>query len=316
MSNCPICRLSAPVNGPRGGLYRIVCQKCGVFNLAEDVYSDLPHSTGEDDSSRHLLSHKICRSQINNRHPTWDSVRIDHTLSNAALPSVPEQIDNVIDWIGKRTRHFGEAINVAPPNIEAYAGVSAAEAISAILLTLETQGLATINRSSTAPLAAHIFDVALTFEGWSKFDAITKGVHGYTKAFMAMKYDDPELDALVESYFKPAVLQTGYNLLRLDDKPQAGLIDIRLRQEIKTSKFIIADLTHSNLGAYWEAGFAEGIGKPVIYTCRSDMSDKAKLHFDVSHHLTIFWDPKDLDSAVNDLKSAIRFTLPEAKQSD
>ena len=30
---------------------------------------------------------------------------------------------------------------------------------------------------------------------------------------------------------------------------------------------MISDLSHGNYGAYWEAGFAEGLGKAVIYTC-------------------------------------------------
>jgi nucleoside 2-deoxyribosyltransferase len=60
----------------------------------------------------------------------------------------------------------------------------------------------------------------------------------------------------------------GFKLTRLDDDPKAGIIDDRLRVEIRTSRFLIADLTHENRGAYWEAGFAEGDGKPVIYTCR------------------------------------------------
>ena len=58
--------------------------------------------------------------------------------------------------------------------------------------------------------------------------------------------------------------------------PKAGLIDDRLRVEIRTSRFLIADLTHENAGAYWEAGFAEGLGKPVIYTCEKSKFDTAK----------------------------------------
>jgi hypothetical protein len=34
---------------------------------------------------------------------------------------------------------------------------------------------------------------------------------------------------------------------------QTGLIDDRLRVEIQSSDFPITELTHDNLGAYWEA---------------------------------------------------------------
>jgi len=33
----------------------------------------------------------------------------------------------------------------------------------------------------------------------------------------------------------------------------------RMRLEIRRSRFAVVDLTHGNRGAYWEAGFAEGL---------------------------------------------------------
>jgi len=78
-------------------------------------------------------------------------------------------------------------------------------------------------------------------------------------------------------------------------------------------RFLIADLTHRNPGAYWEAGFAEGLGKPVIYTCRKDIfDDKTKgTHFDTNHHLTVAWEAANLDAAMSKLKDTIRATLPD-----
>jgi len=48
---------------------------------------------------------------------------------------------------------------------------------------------------------------------------------------------------------------------------------------IRTARFVIADLTHDNNGAYFEAGFAEGLGLPVIYTCEAGKFDAKKTHF-------------------------------------
>jgi nucleoside 2-deoxyribosyltransferase len=97
------------------------------------------------------------------------------------------------------------------------------------------------------------------------------------------------------------------------------LIDDRLRVEIRQSRFLLADLTHHNKGAYWEAGFAEGLGKPVIYLCRKDVfEDKSQgTHFDTNHHLTVVWDLENLGEAAEKLKATIRATLPgEAQISD
>jgi nucleoside 2-deoxyribosyltransferase len=79
---------------------------------------------------------------------------------------------------------------------------------------------------------------------------------------------------------------------------------------------VIADL-HDNNGAYWEAGFAEGLGRPVIYTCRKQKWDATKSHFDTSHLNTIVWDPGILGDAAAGLTATMRNTLPaEAKMTD
>jgi nucleoside 2-deoxyribosyltransferase len=90
---------------------------------------------------------------------------------------------------------------------------------------------------------------------------------------------------------------------------------------IRTSRFLVCDVTHGNRGAYWEAGFAEGLGKPVIYTCRRDVFDdrthENHPHFDASHWVTVPWDPADPAGAARKLKDTVRATLPsEAILSD
>ncbi|MGO8869054.1 MAG: hypothetical protein ACLQME_21405 [Alphaproteobacteria bacterium] len=137
---------------------------------------------------------------------------------------------------------------------------------------------------------------------------------------MAMKFGDSQLDQLVDKYFKPAVLRTGFSLYRLSDRPQAGLIDTRLRNEIRNARFLIVDLSHANAGAYWESGYAEGLGKPVIYTCERAVfdgkSEIPKPHFDTNHHTTIIWEATAFEKAADELVETIRFTMPEARQRD
>ncbi len=80
---------------------------------------------------------------------------------------------------------------------------------------------------------------------------------------------------------------------------------------------MIAELTLENRGVYWEAGFAEGLGRPVIYTCKESESKDLKTHFDTNHHLTVPWAADNLAEAAKKMKATIRATLPtEAKQSD
>ena len=134
---------------------------------------------------------------------------------------------------------------------------------------------------------------------------------------MAMQYNDPILDQKIFPKFKEATKEAGFDLVRLDNAPRAGLIDEQLRVEIRRARFLVADLTHDNSGAYWEAGFAEGLDKPVIYTCEKGVFKSRGTHFDTNHFHTIQWDAADPLKAARELKATIRATLPdEARMED
>jgi len=80
---------------------------------------------------------------------------------------------------------------------------------------------------------------------------------------------------------------------------------------------VTAALTHGNLGAYWESGFAEALGRPVILTCNAVKWQAEKTHFDTNHMTTIIWDPAKPTGAANLLTATIRASLPDdAKMSD
>jgi hypothetical protein len=177
-------------------------------------------------------------------------------------------------------------------------------------------GLVTGNQSKTMSGGdrAH---ATLTFAGWDHYESLRRGGRVYRKAFMAMQFGDALLDQVLKDVFKPSALLAGFDLLKLTDRPKAGLIDNRMRVEIQSCDFVVADLSHDNLGAYWEAGYAEGLGKPVIYTCEKSKFEQAKTHFDTNHHLTILWDSTSPGSCSQEFVATIRATLPHlANMSD
>jgi hypothetical protein len=159
--------------------------------------------------------------------------------------------------------------------------------------------------------------VRMKFTGWDRYEEIKRSPSQARLAFMAMPFDDAELDHVYKDFFKNAAAQAGYELRRLDERQPAGLIDDQLRVRIRAARFLVAELTMENRGVYWEAGFAEGLGRLVIYTCKKSELPGLKTHFDTNHHLTVQWEPDKLPEAAAKLKATIRATLPtEAKQSD
>jgi nucleoside 2-deoxyribosyltransferase len=103
----------------------------------------------------------------------------------------------------------------------------------------------------------------------------------------------------------------------LADNPQAGNLHARLEVEIKKARFVVVELSHSNNGAYWEAGFAKGLGKPVIYMYSEEIGGQKRPHFDVGSDQIIFWRQSDPEHAAQSLMDIIHNTLfGEARQSD
>ena len=86
--------------------------------------------------------------------------------------------------------------------------------------------------------------------------------------------------------------------MRIDQKADVVKIDDEIIAEMRRSRFLVADFTQGKTdgargGVYFEAGFALGLGIPVIYTCREDAIDK--IHFDTrQYHHTTWKDPEDL----------------------
>jgi hypothetical protein len=326
---CPIC--NSDVNKPtyydnRGtSMHFYSCPRCGEFHLQYNFSHQLPSILNNDNRKIAALSHWVrTRYEVIAKEPPDEqflrkTITLDEQLVNSIIKNPPlspaEQADNVVRWLGSKAP--GEIVGIQPSNemsIISIIGSATSQELEIVLDYLKRSGLTKGDIDNTIPLVASL---ALTVEGWQYYEGLKRGATNSRKAFMAMKYGDEQLDKIVEDVFKPAVEQTGFDLFKLPDRPKAGLIDDRIRAEIQTSRFLIADLTHENRGAYWEAGYAEGLGKPVIYTCKKKKFKRLKTHFDTNHHLTILWDDVEPGKAGEELKATIRATLPEqAKLTD
>ncbi len=318
--NCPICQTECGKMNSEGHSFAYECPRCGNFILSYHNEKDLQYTFidakahGVEDEKRAVISHAIRKMQKEDLWPTLEGELIKAILKQP-LPSINEQANNLIIWFAEELSP-GEQSWVQPSTHQSIIGAKNPDGFAFILRHLFDRGILGGKLAEASGALGRAF-ANLTFDGWQYYDQLNRGAVDSRKAFMAMKYGDQELDEIVDNHFKPAVADTGFELCRLDKNPKAGLIDDHLRVEIRNSRFLISDLTHENRGAYWEAGYAEGLGKPVIYTCKKEVFEENKTHFDTNHHLTIIWDTANLSEAINELKATIRATLPdEAKMSD
>ena len=236
-----------------------------------------------------------------------DAEECERIVKADYLPTPQEQGENLIRWLGDHLPDPGRRLRIDFPGTGARIGAHSPEGFLFIVQGLLSSGL--LLGDLILAGAAH---VTLTFAGWVRYDELRRGTPSGRKAFIAMEYGHTDLDLLVAEHFKPAVAETGFVLRRLDDEQPAGLIDDRLRVAIQSSRFVLVDLTHSNLGAYWEAGYAEGLAKPVIYTCEESTFAGKASHFDTNHNLHVLWNATNIEPDMKKLKTTIRATIPEA----
>jgi hypothetical protein len=307
---CPICENgNADCNKKTSGDYHIYdCPNCGKFKVSGSVLRNSEsESIGGDRVKASIISHTIRRQQRQGFLPELSTYSIESIIKNVSIPTPPQQADNFIIWLGNRIKDPGVFIPIEQDKIIAIIGAMSGKGIRFVMDSLSNKNLLELDMTRNK--------ARLTINGWERFENLKRGIIFTRKAFMAMPFNDERLDRIYDECFKLAAYQAGFDLFRVDDKPEAGLIDDKIRVDIRTSIFLISELTNGNHGAYWEAGYAEGLGKPVIYTCDYDQKDN--IHFDTKHCHTVFWKKDNLDEAIKDLKAVIRNTLPqEAKMED
>ena len=113
------------------------------------------------------------------------------------------------------------------------------------------------------------------------------------QVFVAMWFDASTTDVWMAG-LKPGIEDSEYcSALRVGSLDHNEKIDDRIIAEIRRSGLVVADFTGDCGGVYFEAGYARGLGIPVIWTCRRTGS--TKVHFDTNRFNYITWEtPEEL----------------------
>lgn len=219
------------------------------------------------------LARLITREEVINWYPTNFTQKIDYILLGLAKLSEYEG-KNIILPIQEIYSLFF---------IKRYSGLeelsleNRKEQLSFFTKYMLEQGLANINEN----------DVIIVLpEGWKRIDELQKNQSSSKQAFIAMQFSE-ETKNLREA-IRQGVKDAGYIPHFIDEKEHNNQIVPEILFEIKASKFVIAELSSHNNGAYYEAGYATGLGKEVIHICNKDIFLKEG-HFDVKQKATILW---------------------------
>ena len=175
--------------------------------------------------------------------------------------------------------------------------------------------------------------VTLTPEGLQRIADLQAGQSETSDTcFVAMAYHE-KTDAY-RGAVRSAIEQAGYraDVITVDEEHHNDFIMDRVINMIDDARFVIADLTvlpeippkHEEDetekaekakngvrgGVYWEAGYAKGRGKEVIYTCNvDDRVSENRIHFDIEQIVRLRWTNGRLHEFTQDLVSRIVATV-------
>lgn len=261
-----------------------------------------------NDNAKILLTSWLCEQRnAGVEIPQIDSKILELIKSRRRL-TVPKRLTAALLFVGRNLPGLGEAIVIGKDDAITQRFCAETESrnlneTSALLTMLRDAGY--VHGNFTMSGGAF---VNLTAPGWHEFENFTLRARDVAQVFVAMWFSAATDEAYADG-IAPAIAATGYKPIRIDKKEHNNKIDDEIIAEIRRSRFLVADFTCEagkvRGGVYYEAGFAQGLGIPVIWTCRNTSIDD--LHFDTRQYAHIVW--KDALDLSAQLRSRIGATI-------
>ena len=232
---------------------------------------------GVNRSSRRTLSGRLRRYWNETGRPLTLTKELISTLENPTMLSVPDKQNALLQDVAKRSTYPGESVELTERDGVVF-DASHRDELRYHLETLIERELLKATRGK----------YTVSAKGWDYMEHLTNPTNGNrSDFFVAMAFKD-ELAAAWKDGIQPGAMDAGYVAKRVDTDPHNGRIDDRILAGIRSSYGVIADVTTQNAGAYFEAGFAIGLGRPVVWTVRKD--EVTKLHFDTRQFIHLVWE--------------------------
>lgn len=106
----------------------------------------------------------------------------------------------------------------------------------------------------------------------------------YTFVAMPMDPNNADLEDVIDA-IKETARQCGLKAERVDEPQYNERITDRILESIRRAQYVIVDLTYLKPNVFYEAGYAQGVGKTPIYIARTGTN----LEFDLKDYPVIFF---------------------------
>lgn len=282
---CPICKLKAEeVHVSNDGeRLSFECRRCGKFLITATAAAIAKDKEFGPKPSAWIRD----RFETGGDVPEINSDTLKEV--ETALPTyrVTEKQLLLLRAIERRTKFPGDAVIIVPHFDYPLAWAAGEEEFRYLLRSLIERGM--VQRTDGPPDLADsfVFEIQVTASGWSFLDERARPSVISDQVFVAMSFE-PNLKSAWESGIRPALRKAGFRPYRVDAEPHIDRIDTKIVTEIKNSRFLVADVTLQRPGVYFEAGYALGLGLPVLWCVQSD--DLKNVHFDTRQYNHIVWE--------------------------
>lgn len=119
-------------------------------------------------------------------------------------------------------------------------------------------------------------EISITPKGYDRIDQLQQRDNEGKDALVAMRFGSETLK--LREAIREGIFDAGYHAIFIDEVEHNGFITPELLSRINKSRFVVVDLTHRNNGAYFEEGYAMGLGKTVIQLCKRALNYILILH--------------------------------------
>lgn len=251
------------------------CARCGNFGVSWQV-----ESLASPPERLKQLASIVTRSASDSGAPAvvltdWFSNPEAHGL--IPLP-VTMKLQQLLFLLARRSSRFGDLVQVSKDDVPLVGALDVDE-LNALLGALKESRA--VRFSAGEPVGR----LQITPSGWEDVERLQRPCQG-RQTFVAMWFD-PSMDTPWSAGFEPGIRDAGLEPLRIDKKLHNNKIDDEIIVEIRRSRVLVADVTGQRAGVYFEAGFAKGLGLPVIWCVRED--DLRNVHFDTRQFNHVVW---------------------------
>lgn len=309
-SICPTCGNAATVSfsGPLNQEIIVKCETCGVY-----VITDVAEEEMDRDKVAAWLYYHAKYDEKQKRFTSAFGITIDPHRKNDSREKTLEEIYNwypdsfnerislILLGLAKKTKFLGN-----------YERLTREQLISALFIKRYDDNLTRLNDNIISSQLSDILDYLekselieygsntedsfpfkLLTKGWQRVDELQKSKENTKNVFVSMAFNDGTKDT--REAIRAGIINAGYSPEFIDEIIHNHQIMPEMFRLIRECRFLIMDVTEQNHGAYYEAGYAQGLGKEVIITCRKEefVNPDNKPHFDIAQKQILVWEDYD-----------------------